>query len=177
MKIKILTFIIALVTFVGSTHATVYYKGKQLRDIQTYTIKGFCYDVSHSVPDPDIKHWRPRFAQALVWLDKHHQSKKTYHLEKIQSFESKTIRDAIDMIIAVLAGEYPNITPEIALHQWVQFGRRVIVEYSETTVINPQTKKQEKHIAWKFALKAPPSVANPKKTQKLLYHYPITNIF
>jgi len=177
MKIKALTFIIVALMFAGSAQATVYYKGKQLRDIQVYTVKGFCYDVSHSVPDPEIKRWRLRFAQALVWLDKQHQSKKTYHLEKIQGSESKTVRDAIDMIIDVLAGKYPNITPEMALHQWVQFGRRVIVEYSEKTVTNTKTKKQEKHIKWKFELKPLAKPSSPQQTKKLLYRYPNNNFF
>lgn len=172
MKIKLLTLVSCLFVFIATADAKVYYQDNLLRDVQVNTVKGFCYDVSYSVNEPSIVSWRPVFAKSLVWLDKLHADSKDYHLEKIKGTESKTIRDAIDMIIQVFEGKYPNIPPDVAAHHWVTTGRRVIIEYSETSVVNPKTKKEEKRIVWKFALKPLPKSGDPQKTKKLIYQYP-----
>jgi hypothetical protein len=177
MKIKIITLAIAFFTVVTAAEAKVYYQAKELRDVQVYTIKGFCYNVSHSVKDPAIEGWRATFAKSLVWLDKLHKDPKTYHLEKIKGVESKTIRDAIDIIIQVLDGKYPNITPEIALREWVLTGRRVVATYVEQTVVNSKTNKKEKHIKWQFYLKAHKTNSDPQQIQKLLYRYQDIKLF
>ena len=177
MKIKLLTLVACLFAFIATADAKVYYQGNVLRDIQVETVKGFCYDVSYSVNEPAVISWRPIFAKSLVWLDKLHADSKDHHLEKIKGTESKTIRDVIDMIIQVLDGKYPNIPPDVAMHRWVTTGRRVIVEYSETTRVNPKTQKEEKNIVWKFALKPLPKAGDPHKTKKLIYNYPTKKVF
>ena len=177
MKIKLLTLVACLFAFIATADAKVYYQGNLLRDIQVHTVKGFCYDVAYGVNEPAVISWRPIFAKSLVWLDKLHADPKDYHLEKIKSTESKTIRDTIDMIIQVFAGKYPNVPPDVAAHRWVTTGRRVIVEYSETVGVNPKTKKEEKHIVWKFALKPLPKAGDPHKTKKLIYRYRAKKVF
>ena len=142
-------FILAIILFFLTSsvaQAKLLYNNREYCNIQVITIKGFLYDIAHNGLEKDkALYWKPHFAKAVVWLERVATSKKVYKLEKIAKGgnDADVVKDATDMVIKVLRGDYPNISPETALSAWVSYGKRVIAEY----------KRNKNKIYWKLELR------------------------
>ena len=145
MKKIILAIILFFLTS-SVAQAKLLYNDKEYRIAQVTTIKGFLYDIAYNGLEKDkAPYWKPQFAKAIVWMDRVVKSKKVYKLEKIakDGNDAYVIKDATDMVIKVLRGDYSNISPDTALSVWVSYGKRVIAEY----------KRSKNKIYWKLELK------------------------
>tara|TARA_R110002020_G_scaffold216308_4_gene423766 strand:- start:585 stop:1040 length:456 start_codon:yes stop_codon:yes gene_type:complete len=143
---KILPVIILFFLTSSVAQAKLLYNNKEYGKAQVTTIKGFLYDIAYNGLEKDkAPYWKPQFAKAIVWMDRVVKSKKVYKLEKIakNGNDADVIKDATDMVIKVLRGDYPNISPKTALSVWVSHGKRVIAEY----------KRNKNKIYWKLELK------------------------
>ena len=142
-------FILATILFFlvpSVVQAKLLYNDKEYGKSQVTTIKGFLYDIAYNGLEKDkASYWRPQFAKAIVWMERAVKSKKVYKLEKIakNGNDAELIKDATDMVVKVLRGDYPNISPETALTIWVSYGKRVIAEY----------KRNKNKIDWKLELR------------------------
>lgn len=138
--------------------ARLFYEGKEFKKIQETTIKGFLYDIAFNGMERDhAVVWKPQFAKAIVWLGRAIRAEKIYRLEELAkkdipagTNEASVIRDATDMVVRVLKGNYPNISPKIALETWHSYGKRVIAKH----------RKTRNRVYYKFELK-------PNKNSKL----------
>jgi len=146
MKKFILIIILFFLTLSATAQAKLLYNDREYRIAQITTIKGFLYDIAYNGLEKDkAPYWKPQFAKAIVWMDRVVKSKKVYKLEKIakNGNDADVIKDATDMVIKVLRGDYSNISPDTALHAWVSYGKRVVAEY----------KRNKNKIYWKLELK------------------------
>ena len=143
---KVLSIIFLCFLFATGAQARLLYEDKEYAETQETTIKGFLYDIAYNgMPEDEAAVWRPQFARAIVWFERAMKSKKIYRLEKLakKGKEATVIKDATDIVIKILKGEYPGISPKIALDTWVSYDKRVVAEY----------KKNGNTIHWKFELK------------------------
>ena len=146
MKKFILAIILFFLILSTAAQAKLLYNNKEYGKVQVTTIKGFLYDIAYNGLEKDkAPHWKPQFAKAIVWMDHAVKSKKVYKLEKIakEGSDASVIKNATDMVIKVLRGDYVDISPDIALSAWVSYGKRVVAEY----------KRNKNKIYWKFKLK------------------------
>ena len=169
-QIYFLLFFVALF-IASSAHAKVTYRGKELKAPQVQTIKGYMYDVVHidTKTEKELREhtlFMPKIVKALIWLDKCHASKKTYELNKHDTDNSFVIKKAIDDIVDIATGKYPNFPVEVALETWFKTGTRAVLVYKEEVVTNPTTKKKETRVVATFKLKP-----EKKQTKNLVYIY------
>ena len=152
---KVLSIILLCFLFSTGVQARLLYEGKEFKKAQETTIKGFLYDIAFNGMEKDhAVIWKPQFAKTIVWFERVIKAEKIYRLEELvkragPEAEPSIIRDATNMIVRVLKGEYPNISPEVALKTWHSYGKRVVAKY----------KKTGNKVYWKFKLK-------PKKNSK-----------
>lgn len=151
---KILPAIIFFSLISSIAYAKVSYNNKQLAEVQAETVKGFLYDLAQNGLQKEVALiWKPKVAKTIVWLNRVMASKKVFQLETLKNDEALVVKDSIDAIIDVIKGKYPNVSAGTALTRWTSLGRRVIAEYKEKDVKDPQTGKNKKIVYWKLKLK------------------------
>ena len=164
-KITLITIILFCFTCVAQ--AKISYNSAVLTDMHLNTIKGLLYDLAHpenaeEANEENIQQLLPKFSKTIVWLTNHHNSSRTYRLERMQNEESEIIKNMITTIADLMQGQYSGFPVERAMYRWTVMGSRVLAEYRIITDgLIPQ-------IQWKLELK--PEEA---KIRNLVFRYEI----
>lgn len=129
-----------------SAFAKVTLNSNFLTEKHILTLKGLMYEAITTHDDIKVKiEFMPKFAAAIVWLDKIHKDKKVHELHKYKTETSELLLSAIDNVIHLVNdGQLSSQEVNQILKHWAGLGERVLARYK---------KKNGKLANWKLSLK------------------------
>ena len=105
---------------------------EECRPLQTehvQTVKGFLYEMVSNQTLDIKKQLSPKFARAIVWLEKLHKDKVLYVMTKYKTEDADLVTAAVNVIVDVAMGRIPNMPPEQTIVRWTNLGSKVVAKY------------------------------------------------
>ena len=97
-----------------------------------HTIKGFLYEIVSNQTLEIKKELSPKFARAIVWLEKIHKDKAMHVITKHKTEDAKFVTSAVNIIVDVAMGRIPNMPAQQTITRWTDLGSKVVARYKTT---------------------------------------------